>query len=36
MAVNGNLELENKQDAIMVITGLMEQFDVTTEDLEYY
>ena len=31
----GNIECENKEDAIMVIIGLMEAFDIKSEELNY-
>lgn len=33
--IEGNISLESKEDAKFFIIGLMEQFEITKEDLEY-
>lgn len=35
VGIKGNLQVSDKQSAIMLITGMMETFDITTEELEY-
>jgi len=33
--INGTISFDTKDDAVLFITGLMEQFDITSSELEY-
>lgn len=33
--IEGNIKIDSKEDAIMMITSLMETFNITKDDLEY-
>ena len=33
--IEGTMSFGDKSDAIIFITGLMEQFDISTDELEY-
>ena len=34
--IDGKLSIEGKDKALSLIQGLMESFDITTEDLEWF